>query len=63
MTPCHYSLPFLPATPSSRSQTFEGIIELTQKDGDALQGASTSCVDSRTPGIEVVPSAKVPGHS
>ena len=32
----HYSLPFLPATPSSPSQTFEGHFELTQLPSRAL---------------------------
>merc|ERR1712073_77905 len=32
----HYSLPFLPATPSSPSQTLEGLFELTQRPSRAL---------------------------
>ena len=37
MTPGkHYSLPFLPATPSSPSRTFEGLFELTRGPSRAL---------------------------
>ena len=32
----HYSLPFLPATPSSPSRTLEGLFELTQRPSQAL---------------------------
>ena len=32
----HYSLPFLPATPSSLSQTLEGLFELTRRPSRAL---------------------------
>ena len=39
MTPLsgkHFSLPFLPATPSSPSQTLEGLFELTRRPSRAL---------------------------
>ena len=39
MTPCrekNYSLPFLPANPSSPSQTLEGLFELTRRTSRAL---------------------------
>ena len=39
MTPSsgkHYSLPFLPATPSSPSRTLEGLFELTRRPSRAL---------------------------
>ena len=32
----HYSLPFLPATPSSPSRTLEGLFELTRRPSRAL---------------------------
>ena len=32
----HYSLPFLPATPSSPSRTLEGLFELTRRPSQAL---------------------------
>ena len=36
MTPRHYSLPFLPATPLSPSQTLEGFFGLTRQHSRAL---------------------------
>ena len=32
----HYSLPFLPSTPSSLSRTLEGLFKLTQRPSQAL---------------------------
>ena len=37
----HYSLPFLPATPSSASRTLEGLFELTQRPSRALDSPHT----------------------
>ena len=44
----HYSLPFLPATPSSPSRTLEGLFELTRRPFRALD----SCVASGTTEIQ-----------
>ena len=44
----HYSLPFLPATPSSPSRTLEGLFELTRRPSRALD-SPRNYRDTRTP--------------
>ena len=62
----HYSLPFLPATPSSPSWTLEGLFELTRSPSRALNldayiaSELQRCKDTVRCGAL---GAKVPGHS
>ena len=61
----HYSLPFLPATPSSPSRTLEGLFELTQRPCQALDSPRALLPELQRYKDTVrcaAPGAEVPGH-
>ena len=61
----HYSLPFLPATPSSPSRTLEGLFELTRRPSQALDSPRALLPELQRYKDTVrcaALSAEVPGH-
>ena len=54
----YFSLPFLPATPSSPSRTLEGLFELTWRPSQALVRCARNYRDSRHAAL----GAEIPGH-
>ena len=61
----HYSLPFLPATPSSPSHALEGLYELTRRPSRALDSPRALLPELQRYKDTVkcaAPGAEVPGH-
>ena len=59
----HYSLPFLPATPSSPSRTLEGLFELTRRPSRALDSPRALLPElQRYKDTVRCATAEVPGH-